>query len=145
VYKRQLGTFEIPVVQLQPPLQSAATRGLNVNHVKTLKAGIVQAVSGHQLRSTLKVSLVGNEHSGLSPRVTNSKIKYLLETSADLRSDKLLDLLNKNILRATTIGGNHSRQAFLELIKEGHPDFPHTFTLRCDVYAELSENEETAI
>jgi hypothetical protein len=46
---------------------------------------------------------------------------------------------------AITIGGNHSREAFQTLIKQGAIGWDRNFSVRCDVFFNLTEEEARAL
>ena len=141
-----VGGLDVQVSLLSPASvrSDLVTREINPDHLKTLKVSLSSFPAGLHTRGAFKLAVIDTPGCALSPSAIRERVMALKELNQKSLVGAMLDLNHDGVL-FLTVGGNHSRQAVLELADENKGDFKLHTRVRCDFFLELDQVEITAL
>ena len=141
-----IGKFNIPIQYLRPASlrPDLVTRQISPSHLKTVKNSLASFPSGLETRCNFKLAVVNRNDCVLSDQVIRDRLKVLKDLDDAHLAEALYQLGVDGVI-LLTVGGNHSRQAIMELANEGKAGFLHNTQVSCDVFHDLTQTEITAL
>ena len=147
---RFLGEVKLQVKYLSScsVIPEHATRVIDMAHVAAVKRSILSFEAGHLMRHSFKVALIPVPECGFFEGDRMKKfIASISELSIDKRAAPIEEALEKSAFIALTIGGDHSREAFQQIVRERQHtgSFPDNFRVRVQLFWSLEPEESHAI